>query len=265
MEKSRPNIESFTYIPRIVGPIVQTPAFPTGDFGRAFYDLMERDAETNFPGNKYINPLQINEETGEVSGTHLFGVARASQLITPMNLGIRLVSLADCAEPQILEMIRGRHYLIMPAAVLRSTKDSFNTQNEPLARYLAERVQGFSPELPAYIRGFGVEAWPEDIKGYRSKLVPLNGKSFEFLLDDRFSQKYNRWKFTQVDKNGIPIGLTDPNNFKGENGRTWYTRGDGLSRVYVDSDGNVDSDDARLAISGGNGRIALVQEKPVYL
>ena len=256
MENRAYRLEDFKVVPRTI-PIVRTPTFPIGDFGRAFYDLMKKDAETNFPENKYIFPLQIDEQTGEVSQSNLFTVARTQQII-PASLGITPVSLAGSADLEILHMTEGRHYLDIPATVLRSTKDRVNSKNEPLAKYLAEHIEGFSSDKPAFVRGFGVEAWPEDENGYQLKLVPLNGESLDILLDERFSFKYNGWKFTKVDEKGIPTDLTDPENFKGKNGRTWHTRSDGLSRVFVYLNDDVYSDGDHLALSYEYGRVAFV-------
>jgi len=101
--------------------------------------------------------------------------------------------------------------------------------------------------------GFTLQPWPEDRKGYGLRTIP--NEEFTVHHDDRLLDKWNGYKFTKVDKIGFP---TDLDKTKGH--RTWYTRKDGLSGLFLGGYLGLGSGRDGLDLSGSDGRVVVVSD-----
>ena len=244
------DLENYKFAPRKSTPnLVLTPTFPTGDFGRTFYNAMIKDADENFEGNKHLKPYSLNEETGEVSGSNIFAVIRASQVLSSQGLNVH-PALPEEITPEILEMIKGKNYVNLSALILRSTEDSFNSRNNSNAKSLAEHVD--LSKSPALLTGLEIEHWPEDNdNGHGLKFIL--GSNFKATHDDRLLGRWDGYKFNTTDSTGLPEHLDKTNG-----SRTWHTRDNGLSRLFLSRDLGLYSGGGNLPFSVGGGRVVLV-------
>lgn len=227
-------------MPSIVGSFIE------GEDSERFLADHNKDADEKYQGNKNLKILSYSE--GVAKGSNIFAVARIDTKLREQ--GLRTATLQDLGNETILDMIRDKYYVDAPVLVLRSLKDSLNPRNNNLAEKLAEYLDVSKIEkTPALITGFGVASWPEDSENYGLQFVPRS--DFSVSYDDRLLAKYNQEKFSKTDELGLPI-------FDKKGTRTWYTREDGLSRLYLYRDFILDSSSDYLADSDENGRVVVV-------
>jgi len=199
----------------------------------------------------YITKLEgisYDSETKTIIGSTPFLAAGVDSLVRP--LGIRVANLRELSRPEVMNMIKGKHYSDIPFLVLRSMKDSYE-RNQPLIQRLAEEVEQANGtlKLPVMISGFDVKPWPEDKKGYGIDI--LRREDFKAIHDERLEGKYNRKTFSKVDELGLPL-------FDRKGQRTLYTRDQGLSRLYLNYVLDLGSYVEDLANSNSIGRVVLV-------
>lgn len=219
------------------------PSFVQGEDAKALYDKVRETIKSG---------VWYDENSKTMRGSSTFLAARVDNIVRNLGNGIRVASLADLSRPEIMEMVRGRHYSDAPAVVLRSIRDSYEPNNA-LIRSLVSKIEQRMGrlELPVLVTGFDVV--PSDEKGYGLKLFPR--EDFAVLHDERLSEKYNGHKFSIVDENGLPI-------FDKKGNRTWYARDSGISRLYLDGGLSLGSGyvDYNLANSDEDGRVVLVRD-----
>lgn len=229
---------------------IGSPTFLTTKVGRLVYEEYQRQKAEIFGNNPY---LKLQYQNGTVTNSTLFDVTLINQIIEALQGNPRTPLPLDLSDPRVLAMIHNQFYADSQAAVLRSLSDSYNVKNEPLAASLAEHIDiARLAKEPALMHGFTLEPWHDDKKGYDLLLVPREGK-FIVHYDDRLTEKWNCYKFDKVDSLGLPINLSES---KGS--RTWYTRADGLSRLYLNRDLNLNSNYDNLDNSNADGRVVVL-------
>lgn len=188
------------------------------------------------------------EETQTLRGSNPFIAARVDSLLRPY--GIRVANLRDLSRPEVMSMVKDRHYTDTPALVLRTMDDS-NSRNLPLIKRIAEEVEKANGrlELPVMMTGFDIVTLENDSNRYGLDIVVRD--DFKAVHDDRLKGEYNLKKFSEVDELGLP-------KFVGNGSRTWYARQKGVSRLYLDGDLGLGSGTEYLAISNDGGRVVLI-------
>ncbi|GEM_PF-3131451 len=232
--------------------VIQTPTFLDGSFGEAVFQRYNQERETTFRNNPN---LKLHCQDGVVTGRSAFDQFLVDQILREEVQGSpRTPTLAELADPRVLDLIRGKYYTSSRSLVLRGTIDSLYARNEPLARFLAEQRGIDSSRLerePALITGLTLESWTDDETGYGLKLVPSD--EFKVYSDDRFLERYNSYRFDETDDLGIPVGL---DQHKGS--RVWFTRKDGLSGLVLGRELDLGSGWYCLGVSVAYGRVVVV-------
>lgn len=247
------NLSEFQAVDKLPENLIQTPCFLEGKLGLAVFERYQELRQSIFNNN---HNLKLQYENGVVTGSDLFDEILIDQIIREIQGNPRTPLPRDLGDQRILDMVEEKHYTGTRAAVLRSTKDSLYPKNEPLAEFLAEQEGIDLSRLerePALIYGFTLQPWPKDRKGYGLKTVP--NEEFTVLHDDRLLEKWNCYRFTKVDRIGLPEDLDET---KGD--RTWYTRKDGLSRLYLDRSLGLGSIRGDLDGSDSAGRVVVVSD-----
>ena len=99
------------------------------------------------------------------------------------------------------------------------------------------------------ISGFDVQPSETPQQGYGINIIPRT--DFTAIPDERLAHKNNRKRFTNVDDLGLPI-------FDKNGTRTFYTRNQGLSRLYLGRNLDLDSGIGDLSYSDSDGRVVVV-------
>ncbi|MDP1695575.1 MAG: hypothetical protein Q8L29_01525 [archaeon] len=226
-------------VPNIVSSFVE------GEDAEALYDEVRKTIKSG---------VWYDSDSKTMTGSHTFLAARVDSIVRQLGKGIRVATLADLSRPEVMEMVKGRHYSDTPAMVLRTMEDSYEPNNA-LIRKLAPLVEQKNGrlQLPVLVTGFDVVP-SEDKNGYGLDIVPR--EDFAVLHDKRFLD--NEKNFSTVNENGLP-------NFDRKGNRTWYARSDGLSRLGLGGSLDLDSGcgDGYLAGSGEDGRVVLVRDLQV--
>jgi len=240
--------------------LIKSPSFLEGSFGTDVFAAYDQARREDYQGNSNLR-LQMRE--GVVVGSTFFDTVLVQQLIRNGSVqgNPRTASLKDLSDPEILEMVRGKYYIESQGLALRSTTDSLNARNTPLAINLVERLGVDESRLqrePALLTGFELKDWSNHLgDSYGLVLVPEAGKeSFGVVRSDKLTSKYDGWWFTKVDENGIPFDLSRGKQSK--EARRWFTRKDGLSRLGLDGGLDLGSDWYGLDDSYSSGRVVVL-------
>lgn len=220
------------------------PSFVQGEDAKALYDEVRKTIKSG---------VWYDEDSKTMRGSSTFIAARVDSIVRGLDKGIRVATLADLSRPEIMEMVKGRHYSDTPAVVLRSIEDSYEPNNALIKSLVPQIEQKMGRlQLPVLVTGFDVVP-SDDKNGYRLSLVPR--EDFAVLHDERLSGKYDGKNFSTVDEKGLP-------NFERDGSRTFFARDSGLSGLYLGrnlilySRYGVDY----LAYSYEYGRVALVRD-----
>lgn len=142
--------------------------------------------------------------------------------------------------------------------VICSEGDSIS-KNDYIAKNLAEQLKkrGLTPtpETPVRVSLKGL-ILKEDANSEYGLVFQL-GEKAEAISVPEFSYKNNGKTFSETDERGVPI-WNEKDNF---NGRSFYARKDGLSRLYVYGFLNLYSYDGGLDASLSSGRVTVVSDK----
>ena len=211
--------------------------------------LQGEDAELIYAQTEGIRTghIQYDPQTKLVTGSTPFLAARVDSIVRP--LGLRVASLRDLSQPEVMQMIQGKFYSDTPALVARSETDKNYSRNNTILQFLAEQASQKHEKYPFMVTGFDVAPDPEDTQGYGIKLIPR--EDFKLTYDERLEGKYNEKNFSEVDEQGFPV-------FDKNGTRTWYARGSGLSWLCLDSGLGLDSGYVILDLSVGMGRVVLI-------
>jgi len=164
--------------------------------------------------------------------------------------GCRTPRLVDLSLPGVMAFSNGKHYVDAKTLVARSERDlDFYDNNNSLLRKIFELAE---EELRRIKKSFMIEGFrfvPDDSTSYGLTIV--KGNEFRVIQDKRLAGKYNGSHFNEVDEFGIPI-------FTRNGVRTWYARDEGLSRLCLNNDLNVDSSSRSLNGSGSSGGVMVL-------
>ena len=156
------------------------------------------DAKTIYNLTKGIRTdnISYNEKDKIIKGSTPFLSAKIDTLVMP--LGLHVANLRDLSRPEVMEMVKDKHYSDSPSLVLRSM-DDINSRNIPLIKRIAEEVERVngSLKLPVMVTGFNVAPVENDRVGYDITIVPR--VDFTALHDERFDKKYHETTFSEVD------------------------------------------------------------------
>lgn len=243
------NLSEFTFAENLPDNVVQTPTFLEGRLGKTFYQAYERERVNTYGNNPNLKLALIGDE---ITGSTFFDVVLANQLLSGVKGNPRTTLPADLNRPEVLEMVRGKHYVDSPALVIRSLEDDIEPRNNSLARTLAEYIDvARLAKEPVLMHGFTLQNWPEDKEGYGLKVVPTD--KFEAHYDNRLLAEWNNYKFDNTDEKGLPVVLD-----KVRGSRRWFARKTGLSGVSLNTNLATASDWYRLAGSPVFGRVVVV-------
>ncbi len=220
-----------------------------GEDAKPLYDAFMQDVEQNYGNNSNLRAISYDEETTELVGSNIFVVSRLSENLKSSNLRTAIPS--DDRYGDIFRLIKGKFYVDLNAAILRTAGDSYKP-NDKIAKDLAEKIEEKERKLklPVMVVSPVVRYLPED-KNY-ALTFSLSEDSL-IIQDERLDgKKYLYMKFNEVDDLGLPI-------FDKEGTRTWHAREDGLSRLIFYGDSGLNSNNELLAISYDNGRVVLVR------
>ncbi len=166
---------------------------------------------------------------------------------------VRVAVPGDDAYGDIRRLIQGKYYTDFNANVAHKDKPSYEKNNGLWRKVieLAEENKG-NVKYPFMIQSF-YNLPDKNEKNYGVKIVPA--RNFKIIEDDRLSDKFSGWKFDNVDEDGLPVGLD-----KSKGSRTWYTRNDGLSKVFLYGDSDLFASNVNLDYSDGSGRVVLIED-----
>ena len=230
----------------------------TGDFNMRMPEIIPffvegKDAKAVYDALKGLTSgtMGYDEKTQTFYGSTPFVAAKIDTLVRPF--GLRLADVRDLSRPEVMAMIKNRHYTDAPAFVLRSMNDS-NSRNLPLIKRIAEEVERVNGKVqfPVLITGFDVK--PLQDEGYGIDIVPRD--NFTAVYDERLNGENNGKKFSDVDELGLP-------KFDKGGERTFLARNQGLSRLFVDGNLDLYSYIESLASSSGDGRVVLIRGEAV--
>lgn len=237
----------FTYFewqtPRIVPTLIK------GKDALALFRTLEKDRK-QFGENSGLDVVKYDEDSQEVYNSNLSLTGQIYRLIT--GSGLRVAVPSDDVNEDILRLIKGKYCTDFNSSVAQEKQPTYE-RNTGLWKKVIELAEQHSGKIkfPFRIDGFYVIPDSEE-KGYGLTLVPA--ENFEVVEDGRFSSKYSGWKFNSVDEKGVPRDLD-----KARGSRTWYTREDGLSGVFLNRYSSLDAGGVDLACSYDDGRVVLVR------
>lgn len=198
-------------------------------------------------GKKARKVLDIFTVNGK--GSNPFAVAQMGKFTT-----LALPSELEVAVEENPDYFRNTYQ--EPALVLRTNGDSYEPNNY-IAKDLFKKVKKRTgktptPENPARISLKGLK--PTEHKKSDYGLSFLLTDETEIIYAPEFSHKNNQRRFSRTDERGVPI-------FDENGNRTFYTRDNGLSSLFLDGCLGLDSDwDYILAGSVDGGRVAIVSD-----
>ena len=239
--KGKALIEIPSFVPQI--------GFLEGDFGKAFLEEYQGKARTDYNGNSALNVL--NYRDGVVKGSNPFAVVLANQILRQE--GLRTASQADLEKALRLGcVIPLRGIYEDTGLVLRSEEDQDYSRNTPLAKDLGKQVKArgikFDSKNPVVIPLAGLELQrAENQYGLAFKLI--DGAE---IYNARVLRSGGNFTSEDIDeKTGLPKQL-------GTGNRTLFTRGSGLSSLYLYIDLNLVSNGRDLDDSVDYGRVVVV-------
>ncbi len=215
-------------------PQVST-SFVSGEDARAIYESMRE---------MFGERVWYDEESKTMKGSNFPIAARLDTILRQS--GIRVANLADLSRPEVMKMIKDRHYTDTPELTLTNEKDSYEPNNS-LIKKLLPIIEGKQGRLQLPVKIAGLDVVLEDNE-YGWNVIPRD--DFNIVYDDRLQAEHSDKCFSSVDSLGFPI-------FDKEGKRTWYTR-EGLSWMYLDRELCLDLDYGNLADSDEGGRVVLI-------
>ena len=219
------------------------PSFVQGNDAEAVYKEVSR----------VIKDVWFDSETRTMQGSSTFLAARVDSIVRGLNKGIRVATLQDLSCPEVMGLVRYRHYSDTPAVVLRTSEDEDYEQNDLLIKQLVPLVEAKLGrlELPVLITGFDVAP----SKSEEGRLDIVARDDFSALHDERLGDRYSARTFSALDENGLP-------NFNLNGERGWSARQSGLSGVFLNEYCNLNSKYGGDNLAGADrkGRIILVMD-----
>ena len=255
------NMETQTAkLPKFEGKLlIKTPVFISqigfleGNFGKAFLEEYKGRIKADYKNvsallTPPLNFLCYDEDV--VKGSNPFVVVLANQILRQE--GLRTATQADLEKAFKINALNSIGYEDT-GLVLRTEEDRDFPRNTPLAKDIGSqlRTKGieFSSENPVMIPLTGLELANAD-NGY--------GLTFKLREDAQIynapvlGKKSGDFSSEDIDEiTGLPTKL-------GEGSRILSTRDSGLSRLFLLGGSCISSEDCRLGIPGGFGRVVVV-------
>ena len=221
--------------------------FLEGDFGRAVLDEYQGRTKADYQGNIFLNVLSYyHYKDGIVRGSNPFAVVLINQILPE---GMRVATPADLETILKTEVLDLKGHYELAALVLRR-KDNPNTY---LAEDLDNQIQSrYKVEYPIMIPLVSLE-----LVNNSNLNIDLSfnlREDAQIIYAPQLVQGNNEKRFSQTDKNGLPIL---DKNFK----RVLYTGYSGLSVMGLGRELNLVSDWDDLCCSDLDGRIVAVRDE----
>ncbi len=212
------------------------PSFVSGEDARAVYEQV-----------KDFGRVWYDEESQTMKGSNFPIAARVDSILRAR--GIRVANLADLSRPEIMDMVKDKHYSDTPTLVLRTLEDSYSS-NKDIIKGLVPYIEQKQGKLRLPVLVSGLDVVLSNKTQYKWSVVPRD--DFNVVHDERLLGKYNREKFSNVDKLGLPL-------FDKKGNRTWYAKDSGISRLFLYYYLDLYSGSGDLVNSVECGRVALVR------
>jgi len=221
---------------------------PEGKDAKKLYNAIKAN-EASFDGISKLGFLDYNLK--QIRGSNSFRAGQMNKLLK--NSGVRVAVPGDDFNGDIYNLIKDKYYTDFNAFAVHKEKPNYEKNNGLWTR-VSELIEEVNGSVPAHSMIQGFYALPNKTeKNYGIKIV--SASNFELIEDDRLSERYNGWKFDKVDEKGLPLSLD-----KSKGNRTFYTRNDGLSRVFLNNNGDLNAWGDDLAGSNYSGRVVLVSD-----
>lgn len=241
------SLEDFIPVAKLPRDLIVVPSFIQGDLREAFLPAYEQARR----GNNYFAFENGAGETGELRGSNVFMTGLANYVFAQAGAKLRTPVPTDdiYGKNGIFPMIENQLYSDLNAFDVWQTKPSYDKNKGIWTQLheLAEAELGRTPKGTFRIQGF--YCLPSEGKNdYNIEIKPA--ENFKVIEDDKLDLPTGT-KFNSLDENGIVV----PDK---QGKLTKYTLGNGVSRVFADSDGELCSDDDGLQDSDTDGREVVV-------
>jgi len=231
-------------------PFVETPieipliGFLGGEYGKEINDSIKKDYES-FP------TLQIANYSGQlIRGSNPFYAVAVQERLPS---GMKVASQSDLEKALKWQSLDLKGIYVDSSLVLRTE----GNPNSYLAKNLINQIKKRNPKarMPVMIPLSGLELIQDSNSDY--------GLSFELkenaeiIYAPILNKESGNFSSEKVNlKTGLPTKL-------GQGNRSFYARKDGLSRVYLNEDSDVNSNDGSLQGSDSDGRVVVVNAEGV--
>ena len=235
-------LTDFQLAPRVPSTLIQVSGFIEGEFLKSFSQAYQEAAQ----GNPYLSKLQDGKGSSPLIG----GLANKVLAET----GFRVATPTDDVYTEIFPLVEGKHYTDFNAFDVWEQKQSY-TQNQQLWEdtiALAREQKGSDVNFPFRLQGFYVT--PDTSAGgiYQVKLEAA--PNTRVIEDERIGLPSGT-TFDELDQDGMIVPK--------ENGKfARYTLDNGLSAVYLDNRGSLNSGNY-IGSSSDSGRVVVVDAEGV--
>ena len=236
-------LTDFQLAPRVPSTLIQVSGFIEGEFLKSFSQAYQEAAQ----GNPYLSKLQDGKGSSPLIG----GLANKVLAET----GFRVATPTDDVYTEIFPLVEGKHYTDFNAFDVWEQKQSY-TQNQQLWEdtiALAREQKGSDVNFPFRLQGFYVT--PDTSAGgiYQVKLEAA--PNTRVIEDERIGLPSGT-TFDELDQDGMIVPK--------ENGKfARYTLDNGLSAVYLNNNGNLNSYYNFIDYSDDGGRVVVVDAEGV--
>lgn len=229
----------------------QVPHCTPGFLSSEVYTLIQSAMQRRFKGIPAMRCITKEKGVPDAIGSNVFVTACMDTELR--KYGAHVATLAEANSPAVLNMIKDKHCIDIPAFVVQSAQDSLAQNRSILEQVIALAEQKTrSVRFPFMVTGFTVAPFPEDREGYGLRIVPRD--DCRITYDKRLSGTNSGKRFTQVDMHGIPL-------FDENGTRTFYARTEGIAGLCFNWDRYVIAKVGNLAYFDGNGRVVLVRDE----
>ncbi|PJE81022.1 hypothetical protein COU58_04675 [Candidatus Pacearchaeota archaeon CG10_big_fil_rev_8_21_14_0_10_32_42] len=234
-------------------PLIEIPKnipsynFLTGDFGKEVLEEYNSVVMQNYKGNSKLKALSFSDNV--VKGSNTYSIFLMNKILE--KVGLRTANLSDIQKIIDKSETFLKGFYVDLGVILR-TKDAPNSYlANQLGKEAEEKNYSFSNEFPLVFKPSDLELIVDEYSssGLGFKIKEL-GRPFNV---SEFNNQNDNKSFKNTSNSGIPI-------FHKEGNRTLYTRDDGLSRVYLYGDGDLNVRDGDLEGSDDNGRVVVISD-----
>ena len=231
-------LSEYKIIPKGKGKAFVVPSFLTGDFGEDFIEEYNRRVEKDFKGNKILSVL--NYSNNVVKGSNVYSIVLANRILN--EVGLRTATQKDIENIFENEDLTLKRFYVDTALCLRDSKEP----NRYLAESLTERLGKRKTPLMIPLSSLDLVIDQNSSSGLNFNLR----SDGEIIYAEELLEQNNKKRFSKTNKSGLPI-------FDKNGSRTLYTRDSGLSRVFLNRNSDLYSDDGNLSGSVGGGRVVV--------